>query len=330
MHSDPGVDTGARSQEIKLPSSFGERLLAERNGLLKWIEDAIVPFRFHISTTPGAAQVNGDEVAVTLVSKILERIGAVWTETGRPDTSLLKTTIYSAVENCLKYDLAFHLKGLAQPVRSMSLSQLTFMQALLSKDKTLIIGTGPAGTGKTNLAIAAGLNELASGHVKHIIITKPHVVMEGEIVTLATRQEFEFDQQFEVFDDVLRDLIGHHETNRLVEQRMLEIMPLGRMRGRTFKESFIVVDEAQNMTIRKMRMVVTRIGQGSRIVMTGDPTQVDLRGDKPSGLVHLLGLIQGTDLATVHHFERQQIIRNKIVARLEELYSRDENSALAA
>jgi phosphate starvation-inducible PhoH-like protein len=327
-----GLHTGRRSQEIKLPQILGRRLLAEREGLLKWAEEVVSPFKFHISVTPDGVQVNGDEVAVTVASKMLELITTAWTENDRADTSLLKATISSAAENCLKHELSLRLKGLPQAVRFMSISQLAFMQALLSKDKTFIIGTGPAGTGKTHLAIAAGLNELASGHVKHIVITRPHVVMEGEIVTLATRQEIELDQQFNVFDDILHDLIGHQETSRLVEQRMLEITPLGRMRGRTFNQSFIIVDEAQNMTIRKMRMVITRIGQGSRIVMTGDPTQVDLRGDEPSGLVHLLGLIQGTDVATVHRFESHQIVRNKIVARLEELYSRlgNENSGLAA
>jgi phosphate starvation-inducible PhoH-like protein len=332
MDSHLGVDKGVRWQEVKLPGNFDKRLLAEHDGLLKWTEEAISPFRFQLSITPAGVQVSGDEVARTLVSTILERIGAAWPENGRPDTSLLKMTISSAVKNCLTHELAFRLDGLPHPVRCMSLSQFTFMQALLAQDKTFIIGAGPAGTGKTHLAIAAGLNELALGHVKHLVITRPHVVMEGEIVTPATRQENEADQQFNVFDDMLRDLIGHKETNRLVDQRMLEITPLGRMRGRTFNESFIIVDEAQNMTIQKMRMVVTRIGHDSRIVMTGDPTQVDLRGDDPSGLVHLLGLVRGMDFVTIHRFENHQIIRNKIVARLEELYSRqgDENSTLAA
>lgn len=176
------------------------------------------------------------------------------------------------------------------------------------------------------------MHKLALGHVKHIVITRPHVVMEGEVITQATRKEMDQDDQFDFFEDILRDLIGYQEFTRLIEQRMLELTPLGHMRGRTFNDSFIIVDEAQNMTIRKMRMAVTRIGQGSRMVVTGNPDHVDLRGGETSGLSHLLRLLQGTDVASVHHFEKNQIIRTNIVARLEELYERkdDSNPAFAA
>ncbi len=157
--------------------------------------------------------------------------------------------------------------------------------------------------------------------MKHIVISRPHVVMEGEVVTSATRLEMEADSQFEMFEDILRDLVGYQKFTELTEEKKLELVPLGHMRGRTFNDAFIIIDEAQNMTIRKMRMAVTRIGRSSRMVVTGDPAHVDLRGDEPSGLVHLMDLLKGTDIAKVHHFENSQIIRNSIVARLEELYA---------
>jgi phosphate starvation-inducible PhoH-like protein len=323
------LDPRSASQQFKLVH-VDDRILAGQGDVLKWAEEAISPFKVQMSATPGGVKIDGDEVSVTLASRILEQIGAASSETQGLDSSSLKTTMFSAIQNCLRHDLAFRLGGLQHPVRSMSLSQFAFMRSLLSRDKTFVIGIGPAGTGKTHLAVAAGLHELASGHVKSLIITKPHVAMEGEVVTAATRQDIDVDYQFGVFDDILHDLIGHKEIDRLVEQRMLQMMPLGRMRGRTFNEAFVIVDEAQNMTVRKMRMVLTRIGRGSRIVLTGDPTQADLLGDEVSGLGHLLELIQGTDIATVQRFESRQIIRNKIVARLESLYERAGEEAMAA
>lgn len=324
--------TQLRSQEVRLPGQLGERFLLEQDGLVKAIQREVLPFSFRISATHEGVQVNGDEVAVMLVSKLLERIRDVMAENGTADTSLLKATVASAIANTLKHDLAFRLKGLTYPMQPMSLSQVAFMQTLLSQGEKLIIGIGPTGTGKTHIAIAAALNQLAEERVKHVVITRPHVVMEGETVTLATRNEMEYDDQFEFLEDILRDLLGFQGLSRLIEQRKLELSPLGHMRGRTFNNSFIIVDEAQNMTIRKMRMAVTRIGRASRMVVTGDPNHVDLRDDEPSGLVHLLGLLQGTDIAKIHQFENSQIIRNNLVARLEELYSRqhDDNSAFAA
>lgn len=320
MASKTAPVTGLLWQDIKLPGWLAEQLMTDHDGLLRSIRQAIDPYSFQISGTPDGIQVKGEKIALTLAITIFERIGNASAGNGRTDTARLETIIHSAVDDCLKHELSYRLEGLAHPVRPMSISQVAFMQALLSNDKELTFGIGPTGTGKTHLTIAAAINQLMLGRVKHIVITRPHVVMEGEVVTPASRSDVEYDEQFNVFEDALRDLIGYGEFKRLVEQRMLEITPLGRMRGRTFNESFIIVDDAQNMTIRKMRMAVTRIGQHSRMVVMGDPTQLDLRGEEPSGLAHLLGMIEGTDIAAIHRFESGEIIRARIVARLEELY----------
>ncbi len=131
----------------------------------------------------------------------------------------------------------------------------------------------------------------------------------------------EYDSQFEFLEDIFRDLIGYDKFLQFKEQRKLELVPLGHFRGRTFNDSFIILDEAQNMTVRKMRMAVTSIGRASRMVITGDPIHVDLRDEVPSGLPHLLDLLEDTDLARVHYFEHKQIIRNNLVAKLEKLYA---------
>ncbi len=320
------------SLDIDLHGQLGEQFLVTHDDLVKTAQKAVLPYRFNVLPTAQGVQINGDNVAVLIASRIIEQVARAVSGTDVADASFKKATISTVVANALKLDLAFRLKGLSFPVAPMSLSQVAFMQTLRSPGEQLIIGIGPTGTGKTHLAIAAALNQLAEERVKHIVITRPHVVMQGEVVTAASRQELENDSQFEFFEDILRDLIGYQKFTQLVEERKLELVPLGHIRGRTFNDTFIILDEAQNMTIRKMRMAVTRIGRASRMVVTGDPIHIDLRGDEPSGLVHLLNLLRGTNLAQIHQFENTQIIRNSLVARLEDLYAGqpDNNQAFAA
>lgn len=320
-------ETQQSKADIGLAGQPGEQFLAANDTLVKTAQQAVHPFSFRLSPTAQGIQVNGDEPAVMIASRIIEQIVQATGGNKIADASMLDTTVSAVMSNALKLDLAFRLPGLSHPVVPKSLSQLAFMQMLLSPGQQLILGVGPTGTGKTHLAIAAALNHLAEERVKHIVITKPHVMMEGEVVTATTRQELENDSQFDFFEDILRDLIGYQPFNHLVEQRKLELLPLGHMRGRTFNNAFVIVDEAQNMTVRKMRMAVTRIGQASRMVVTGDPAHVDLQGDETSGLAHLIGLLQGTDIAKIHHFENSQIIRNSFVARLEALYAGQNENA---
>lgn len=322
MESISPSTTGPSTQEVLLPGQLGERFIDAQVELLRAAENALLPYRFQLSPTHQGIQIAGDDVAVVVMSQILERIRDLVSVSPSVDPSALRVAASNVIANNLKRDLAFRLKGLRHPLQPLSLSQVAFMRTLLVPGERLIIGLGPTGTGKTHIAIAAALNQLAEERVKHIVITRPHIVMEGEVQTAASRNELEYDSQFEFFEDILRDLIGYQEFSRLIEGHKLELTPLGHMRGRTFNESFIIVDEAQNMTVRKMRMAATRLGRGSRLVVTGDPAQVDLRGDETSGLSHLLGMIEGTDIATVHRFQNSQIIRNGLVARLEELYSR--------
>ncbi len=317
------------SLNIDLQGRAGEQFLAMHDDVVMAVQKTVLPYRFDVIPAAQGVQIRGDDVGVLVASRVLDRIAR---ETGAPDVADASSTraiVSAVVSNMLKMDLAFRLEGLSFPITPMSFSQVAFMRSLREPLQQLIIGIGPTGTGKTHLAIAAALNQLAEEKVKHIVITRPHVVMEGEVLTPAMRQELESDSQFDFFEDILRDLIGYQRFTQLVEQRKVELVPLGHIRGRTFNDTFIILDEAQNMTIRKMRMAVTRIGRASRMVVTGDPTHVDLRGDEPSGLVHLLNLLQGTDIARIHHFESTQIIRNNLVARLEELYAGQQGTSQA-
>jgi phosphate starvation-inducible PhoH-like protein len=293
-------------------------------------EEAVRPFRLQITQQDGGVQLAGDEVAVALAEAMMVRLSAARPATDDPDEALIRDTAAAVIEDALKHDLPYRLPGIPQVLRPMSLSQVAFMNTLLPADRSLIFGVGPTGTGKTFLAIAAGLSHVTQARFKRLIITRPHVMMEGEIMTPALSAETADDEQLTPIEDALHELIGIAETRRLIDQGLVEIMPLGRMRGRTFNQSFIVVDEAQNMTVRKMRMAVTRLGRASCMVITGDPAQNDLRGDETSGLTHLLNLLAGTDLALVHQFQNREIIRTELVARIEALYTQEDRPAVRA
>src|SRR6185295_3892997 len=315
------------SIDAQLPQRLVDTLFASPDAPGHRIEAAVRPFRLRITPLRGAVRLEGDPLAVALAEKTIKSIAADLKTTGRADAALIQDAAAAVIQHALKHDLSFRIVGLRNALCPMSLSQVAFMNAMLFSQQSLIFAIGPTGTGKTHLAIAAGLNLVADAHFKRLIITRPHVRVDGEVITPELRAEVAYDAQLTPIEDELHALVGREETQRLIAAGLVEIMPLGRMRGRTFNGSFIVVDEAQHMSVRNMRMVVTRLGRGSRMVVTGDPAQSELSSGETSGLTYLLGMIAGTDLATVYKFENQEIIRNDLVARIETLYSRDDAHA---
>jgi phosphate starvation-inducible PhoH-like protein len=313
----------APSLDVELPQHCVEVLLSGSDAPGRRIERAVRPYFLQIIPQAGAVRLAGDEVAVALAAKMMEPIGAALRATGRADEALIRDTAASVIQTALRHELSYNLVGLRGALRPMSLSQTAFMNAMLSGHRSLIFGVGPTGTGKTHMAIAAGLNQVAESRFKSLVITRPRVRLEGEIMTPELRAETTYNEQLTPIEDELHALIGRADTRLRIEQGLIEIVPLGRMRGRTFNETFVVVDEAQNMTVRQMRMAVTRLGRRSCMVVTGDPVQNDLPSGETSGLTHLLGMIAGTDLAVVHQFQNIEIIRNDLVARLETLYSQE-------
>jgi phosphate starvation-inducible protein PhoH and related proteins len=313
-------------KEIAVPSPCVSQLFAGAETKAQVIERAVRPFALQISPWSDGVRIAGDEPAVTICAEILDQLVEAMQRLPRIDDDLVTAKALSVINGALKHSLVYHLTGLPHPVRPMSLSQVAFMDGILHSGRELTFSVGATGTGKTHLAVAAGLHLVTESHFKTLIITRPRVAMEGEIMTAALRAETSSDEQFTPIDDILCDLLGHDEAQRRKDHGLIEIVPLGRMRGRTFNGSFIVVDEAQNMTVAKMRMVLTRLGRGSRMVVTGDPTQCDLQDEEPSGLGHILPLIRRAGIASVHHFDNNEIVRNELVAQIEALYSQGEAS----
>ena len=317
-------------REVELAAAAVERLFSGLATPAREIEAAVAPFRLQLVPLSGAVRASGDPAGLILARDILHYVGEALKTTGGLSDQMIRETAAAAIENALKHDLAFRLTGLPHAVRPMSLSQVAFMEALLHDRHELIFGVGPTGTGKTHLAVAAGVTLVAEERFKSFIVTRPRVRLEGEVMTPALRAETAYDEQLTPIEDVLHELIGHDELKRMIDHGLIQILPLGRLRGRSFNDAFVLIDEAQNMTVRNMRMALTRLGRASRMVVTGDPRQVDLPSEETSGLLHILRLISGTDLALIHRFSNQQIIRNDLVARLEALYSQGDSPEVRA
>jgi len=198
--------------------------------------------------------------------------------------------------------------------------QREYIQAILSHD--LCFGIGPAGTGKTYLAVACAVDALERAAAQRIVLTRPAVEAGERLGFLPGDLAQKVDPYLRPLYDALFDLLGFDRTQRLLERQTIEIAPLAYMRGRTLNQSFVILDEAQNTTPEQMKMFLTRIGFGSKAVVTGDITQIDLPRDSASGLIesqHILRDVRGIKFT---YFTAEDVVRHPLVARIVEAYER--------
>lgn len=324
-YSERGDIAGDDSQAQHLAVPLSEDAVGRLSTDLSWkqaLNEAVAPFTLNIRIARDGAILTGDRPALLIAKRALE---AAATGDGL-FVNALQRGLPEVVADLLKRDLAFRLEGVTRPLRALSVAQLAFMDDLLDLDKPMVIGLGPTGTGKTFLPLVAGINMLAKETIKHFIVTRPHQMLEGELMTAETRAETKADEQFAVFTDILTDLIGPDETDSLIAHRKLEILPVGALRGRTFNDSMIFIDEAQDLTVSKMRMCATRLGENSRMAICGDPSHTELRSGERSGFAHLLDMIRDQKMAAIHTFNAGMIVRNPIVAELDTLYAQEDPS----
>ena len=185
-------------------------------------------------------------------------------------------------------------------------------------------GIGPAGTGKTYLAVAVGVSMLISGAVEKIILSRPAVEAGERLGFLPGDMKDKIDPYMQPLYDALNDFLPQKQMQKLMEDKRIEIAPLAFMRGRTLSNAFVVLDEAQNATTMQMKMFLTRLGQGSRMVITGDRTQIDLPRGTASGLKDAERILQGVKGVSFNYFTSKDVVRHPLVARVIEAYERDE------
>lgn len=212
------------------------------------------------------------------------------------------------------------LKTRRRDLQGRTPNQRAYLKAILSHD--ISFGIGPAGTGKTYLAVAAAVDAFERGTVERIVLTRPAVEAGERLGFLPGDLTQKVDPYLRPLYDALFDLMGFEKSQRLMERQSIEVAPLAYMRGRTLNNAFVILDEAQNTTPEQMKMFLTRIGFGSRAVITGDVTQVDLPKGVPSGLRHAAKILENVRGIAITRFNAGDVVRHPLVARIVEAYER--------
>jgi len=188
------------------------------------------------------------------------------------------------------------------------------------RNKVLTFGIGPAGTGKTYLAVALAVQKLVSGEVEKILLVRPAVEAGEKLGFLPGDLNQKVDPYLRPLYDALYEMLGFKEASQLIERNVIEVVPLAFMRGRTLNNSFIILDESQNATVEQMKMFLTRFGFGSKVVVTGDITQIDLPKNTLSGLVHSLDVLKSIEDVGLVEFDSKDVVRHGLVQKIVEAY----------
>jgi phosphate starvation-inducible PhoH-like protein len=215
---------------------------------------------------------------------------------------------------------AVTLKTRKQNIKPRTPNQKLYIEAL--KNHNMVFGAGPAGTGKTYLAVAVAVAELVAGRVSKIILTRPAVEAGENLGFLPGDLKEKVDPYLRPLYDALHDMLPAENVEKLLETNVIEIAPLAFMRGRTLSNAFIILDEAQNTTAVQMKMFLTRLGEGSKMAINGDPGQIDLPPKVTSGLVQALELLKNIDDIAIVHFTEDDVVRHPLVAKIIRAYNK--------
>jgi phosphate starvation-inducible PhoH-like protein len=208
--------------------------------------------------------------------------------------------------------------GVKRIVQPRSINQRCYVEAIEQNDMTF--GIGPAGTGKTYLAVAMGAAALLAKKVSRIVLVRPAVEAGERLGFLPGSLQEKIDPYLRPLYDALYDLLEPERVDKMIEKSIIEVAPLAFMRGRTLNDAFIIMDEAQNTTSEQMKMFLTRLGNNSKAVITGDVTQIDLPNPRRSGLVEAISILSGTDGIKFIHFEEGDVVRHHLVQRIIRAY----------
>ncbi|WP_077534428.1 PhoH family protein [Massiliimalia massiliensis] len=211
-----------------------------------------------------------------------------------------------------------------KPVKPKTVGQKKYVEAI--RDNTVVFGVGPAGTGKTYLAVAMAVRAFKAQEVNRIILTRPAVEAGESLGFLPGDLQTKVDPYLRPLYDALFEMLGEESFNRHLEKGTIEVAPLAYMRGRSLNDSFIILDEAQNTTVEQMKMFLTRLGFNSKAVVTGDITQIDLPGNKRSGLIEVLKILKNVEDISILRFNEKDVVRSKIVQDIIRAYEKYYNN----
>ena len=220
-------------------------------------------------------------------------------------------------------DYKIILPGLRRVIAPKTQGQREYLEAVAIHD--IVVGIGPAGTGKTYLAVAKAVEALARKRVKRIILARPAVEAGESLGFLPGDLQAKVDPYLRPLYDALEDMMPHDRVQKALETRIIEIAPLAYMRGRTLGDAFIILDEAQNATGAQMKMFLTRLGVNSKVVVTGDKTQIDLPKREDSGLIQIERILPGVDGVAFCYLDESDVVRHRLVREIIKAYAEDQN-----
>jgi len=308
-------------QQLESPNE-AQALFGNQDSHLKLMEEEL---NISIVTRGETVYVTGDaetfEIADSLLASLLNLI--------RKGIEISERDVLYAIKMAKKQKLEFfesmyeeeitkNAKG--KPIRVKTIGQREYIAAMKRHD--LIFGIGPAGTGKTYLAVVKAVHELKNGRIKKIILTRPAVEAGESLGFLPGDLKEKVDPYLRPLYDALHDVLGTDHTARLLERGTIEIAPLAYMRGRTLDDAFVILDEAQNTTPAQMKMFLTRLGFGSKMVITGDITQIDLPKGVTSGLAVAKKMLLDIEGISIVELDQTDVVRHPLVARIIEAYEK--------
>ena len=269
--------------------------------------------------------ISGEEENTAIAQNVIEKLLMLIRKDEKIDRGRIRYAIDLAREGNSELILeladdviAFTNRG--KQIKCKTVGQKRYINAL--KHKTVVFGVGPAGTGKTYLAVAMAVLAFKNKEVSRIILTRPAVEAGEKLGFLPGDLQNNVDPYLRPLYDALYDFLGAENFRMLSERGAIEVAPLAYMRGRTLNDAYIILDEAQNCTIEQMKMFLTRFGEGSRVVVTGDITQIDLPIDKKSGLIHAIQVLSDVEGIEIVRLTARDVVRHEMVQRIVQAYER--------
>ena len=285
-------------------------------------------FKVTISNREGELRVNGEVEDTMLAVKALNALLTL-SNRGEPITeqnvryviSLVRAGQEDRISELTQDVICISSKG--RPIKPKTIGQKKYIESVLKN--TITIGVGPAGTGKTYLAVAAAVAAFRERKVNRIILTRPAVEAGERLGFLPGDLQSKVDPYLRPLYDALFDMLGAESFQKQLERGNIEVAPLAYMRGRTLDDSFIILDEAQNTSVEQMKMFLTRLGFNSKMVVTGDITQIDLPDGRRSGLVDAVKILKDVDDIQIVRFNERDVVRHKLVQDIIKAYEKHED-----
>jgi phosphate starvation-inducible PhoH-like protein len=309
-------------RKIALPEEGIETLYGARDANLKHIEGLL---NVDIRTHGAELTVEGEPAAEQRAARIFDQLRALMDE-GYPLAEGDVKTAAQLVADDATVDLRDYFlrggqrQGTRRRINPKSVNQRRYLDAIEQFD--IVFGVGPAGTGKTYLAMAQAVNYLVAKKVTRIILARPAVEAGEKLGFLPGDLQEKVNPYLRPLHDALFDMMDSEKAGRLMERGVIEVAPLAFMRGRTLNDAFVILDEAQNTTSEQMKMFLTRLGFGSKAVVTGDITQIDLPNARMSGLVEALRIVRDVEGIGFVYFDDKDVVRHKLVQQIVKAYDK--------